>query len=251
MLQKKVFVLIAVLFAVNLCGQTVCRAQGKQSNVLYAEPSRLVLPGDENAEHEESGQLLREKFYPIGWSINGAFAYYVEPADEACDCYFAQLVIQDLRTDKILWERSSGEETTFVTLKSYWAKHKKEFSRKLAEHGIRAQKQFVLQNFPINFQTDVLTPELAVNTTGEDFDLAGDVVLQLVSREKGKKTIYKKIYDPKKYEGFRGAQIAGSLTSPFEPRAAIIMSETRRGYEGPPHTTITRIVGTSLATGFR
>jgi hypothetical protein len=46
--------------------------------------------------------LIPESFFPIGWSKDGKFAYYSEPVDEACGCYYAYLAIQDLRTDKII-----------------------------------------------------------------------------------------------------------------------------------------------------
>lgn len=254
MLPRKIIVLAVVLFTVCLFGRIVCQAQGRQSKVLYAEPARLMLPGDENADREaEMGTLLRENFYPIGWSKDGVFAYYLEPADEACGCYFARLVIQDLRTDKILWERSyNSDGKPEDTLEKYWTKNQKEFSRKLAQYGIRAQRQFALQNSAVNYQQDVLTPEIKVNTTVEnEYEVAGNVVVQLISKEKGKKTIYEKKYNPKKHESFRDAEIAGSLLSPFEPRAAIVTVETHRGWEGPPHVTKIRIVGTTLTTGFQ
>ena len=243
-----------ILFIVCLLGQMPSQAQNKLSKVLYAEPMRLMLPGDENAQtEEENGQLLREKFYPIGWSKSGAFAYYVEPADEACGCYFGKLVIQDLRTDKILWERFyNSEELPVNTLKKYWAKNQKEFSRKLAQYGIRAQKQFALQNSPIDYQKDVLTPEIKVNTTvTNEMLVTGNVVLHLISQQRGRKTIYEKKFDSTKFDAFRDALISGSLLTPFEPRAAIVIMETHRGYEGPPNITRIRIVGTSLTNGFQ
>jgi len=253
MLSRKIILLAVVFFAACLFGQIVCLAQSKQSKTLYAEPMRLMLPGDENANREaETGSLLRETFYPIGWSKNGAFAYYVEPADEACGCYFAQLVIQDMRTDKVLWERSYNSENGGAdTLKKYWAKSRKEFSRKLAQYGIRAQKKFALQN-AFSYQKDVLTPELKNNTNTEDeFAVSGNIVVQLISKEKRRKTIYERKFDPKKYEGFLDAEIAGSLLSPLEPRAAIIMVETYRGWEGLPRITQIRVVGATLTTRFR
>lgn len=251
---RKLFAFTAALFVVCLFGQTLCRAQsGGQSKVSYAEPSRLMLKGDENEGKEASnGMLLREKFYPIGWSKDGKFAYYVEPPDEGCDCYFADLVIQDLRTDKILWQRSYDSENGGAdTIKKYWAKNRREFSRKLAQYGIRAQKRFALTDSAIAYKTDVLTPEIKVGVTVDnDEKVTGDVVLRLISNEKGSKTIYKKKFDPKKYDAFRDAEISGSLPSPFEPRAAVIMIETYRGWEGLPQITSIRIVGTSLTNGF-
>src|SRR5690349_14764325 len=60
---------------------------------------------------EEYRTLLEAGFYPIGWSREGKFAYYTEPVDEACGCYFAELVIKDLRTDKELWKFKNDPES--------------------------------------------------------------------------------------------------------------------------------------------
>jgi len=90
-----------------LLGQSVALAQRAKSRVLYERPARLVLNGvgEQNREDKDGYvPLLTESFYPIGFSKDGKFAYYVEPVDEACGCYFAKLIIQDLRTDKILFE---------------------------------------------------------------------------------------------------------------------------------------------------
>lgn len=244
----------AVLFAlVVYVGVFASDAQTKQSNVLYSEPVRLRLKGDyKTVKEEENAVLLREKFYPIGWSKDGKFAFYVEPADEACGCYFAHLVIQDLRTDKILWERKyESSEEKVETLPTYWKKNQKEFSRKLAQYGIVAQKRFNVQNSAFKYQKDILTPELTDNTKMDDEQrVSGNVILQLISKGKGKKTIYEKKFDPKEYGGFLGAELSGSLLSPFEARTVIIMVETYRGYEGPPHITKIRLVGATLTTGF-
>lgn len=243
-----------MVFAVFLIGQNSLLAQSKKSNSIYTAPSRLRLKGDfKTVKEEENAILLREKFYPIGWSKDGKFAFYVEPPDEACGCYFAHLVIQDLRTDKILWERKyQGNEEKEETLQTYWKKNQKEFSRKLAQYGIVAQKRFSLQKSAFKYQKDALTPELTDNTKmDDDLRVTGNVVLQLISKEKGRKMIYEKKFDPKEYETFLGAEISGSLLNPFESRAAIIMVETYRGWEGPPHVTKIRIVGATLTTDFR
>src|SRR5688572_4978733 len=74
---------------------------------LFPVPERLVLNGigesDPN-EEETPAKLMTENFYPIGWSRDGKFAYLVEPPDEACGCYFAEIVIVNLKTDKVLWQ---------------------------------------------------------------------------------------------------------------------------------------------------
>ena len=42
----------------------------------------------------QSSEYLYEKFYPIGWSKNGLFAYIIEPVDEAAGQYFFKFVIK-------------------------------------------------------------------------------------------------------------------------------------------------------------
>lgn len=255
MLNKKIFAFICLTLTICLLGKTSAPAQSKKNNSLYAVPKRLMLKGD-GREAEEERVLLREKFYPIGWSRDGKFAYLVEPPDEACGCYFAQIVVQDLRTDKILWEyKHEGEEAVEETLPAVWKKHQKEFSSKLAQYGIVAQNRFPLQNSPIVYGSDQLTPELKVNMKTDggviDIGVTGNVILQLISKQKGRKTLYEMKFDPEKYNSFLDAELSGSLVSPFEPRAAVVMIETYRGWEGPPHVTNVHIVGADLEKSFR
>ena len=226
----------------------------------YDPPQRLKLNGagesSDNNYNNPGAKLLTENLYPIGWSKDGNFAYYTEPPDEACGCYFAELVIQNLRTDKILWKYSNTkdeirDDNNEETIANYWKKHHDEFAAKLAQYKIVPQKDFVLLAPSINYQNDVLTPKLAVNVKNDnDFYADGDVVLSMISREKGDKTLYQKKYDPKEISGFQAAEISGSLISPFEPRAAVVMIEIYRGYEGPPNVTNVKIVGASLTQGF-
>jgi hypothetical protein len=244
MLTKNLFASLWLVLAILLVGQSTLRAQGN-----YTAPKRLWLKGDDTKEPEtfDPSFLLRAAFYPIGWSKDGKFAYLVEPADEACGCYFAELVIQDLRTDKVLWEKKyEGAEGKEENLRSFWRKYQKEISRQLAKHGIVAQTRFALQNPAFKYQKDTLTPELKVNTTMDDEQMiTGNVVLELVSKDKGRKTIYEQKFE-KEFGAFLDAELAGSLLSPFEPRAVVVMVETYRGYEGPPNITGIRIVGASL-----
>ena len=246
MRKEKILILTLLLFLISFAGQNFVSAQS------YSVPSRLMLAGDENEEQEaERADLLREHFYPIGWSKDGKFAYYVEPPDEACGCYFSDLVIQDLRTDKILWRRGySGEMEKPETIETYWKKNQKEFSLRLAQYGIVA-KRFDLQTAPFEYQNDALDFDLTQNIEIEDIFAVGNVALRLVSKTKGAKMIYEEKYAPKDYSGFRSAEIGGVLTSPFEPRAAVVLIETYRGWEGPPNVTRISIIGASLTQGFR
>src|SRR5205814_3361425 len=93
---------------------------GGASAQNYAIPKRLPLERAVRREFREwmltaarYPGLIPESFYPIGWSKDGKFAYYYEPVDEACGCYFAHLVIQDMRTDKVLWEFKYNQDDTY------------------------------------------------------------------------------------------------------------------------------------------
>src|SRR6185503_11701624 len=93
------------------------------------------------------GNFEVESFYPIGWSKDGKFAYYLEPVDEACGCYFGKLVIVDLKNDAVLWQfdyTSEDDEGRDLkkpkSLAALWAANRKLFSSKLNENKIEPQR---------------------------------------------------------------------------------------------------------------
>ena len=241
-------------------------AQNSQRAALYRQPSevrlqRLVRGRFASFYGKQPGQeLIVERFYPIGWASDGKFAYYVEPGDEACGCYFAKLIIKDLKTDAVLWQfdydSSDLEDTmkarTPQSLAALWRYKRDLFNSKLREHNIKAQGAFALQSFPLNYEGDQLTTDLKTKETGQDqaYGIISNAVLQLSSKRKGKKTIFEKTYkedDPMPLD----MKVLGYLKSPFEPRIAVVLVDVLRGYEGPPHVTHVQIIGSSLDTGFK
>ncbi|MEZ5346672.1 MAG: hypothetical protein R2681_14060 [Pyrinomonadaceae bacterium] len=248
-----------LVFVLLFVGQTVFA----QKQGTYVQPAKLKVDNVENpGERDEEGNVspLTEAFYPIGFSKSGKFAYYVEPADEACGCYFAKLVIQDLRTDEILWEHNYEEEpiegengvtVSNETIEKHWKDNLEMFSKKLAEHGIVQANEFSLGK-SINYKDEMFEAKLDLNIKEFDvYSADGSVELWVISTRKGKKSVYRKIYDPKEFTGFRGAELAGMLKSPFGSDVAVVMVETYRGYEGPPHITKIRIVGSDLTSRFQ
>jgi len=206
------------------------------------------------------GNFEVENFYPVGWSKDGKFAYYVEPVDEACGCYFGKLVILDLKNDAVVWQfdytsEDDGEDDSKKpkTLAALWAANRKLFSDKLNENKIEPQRAPRVLPFPISYKTDRVTPTLRVERKGMNKDerIYGDVshtLVQLTSRQNGKKTVLDEKYSEAMplYVG-----MLGYLRSPHEPRAAIILVEIYRGYEGPPHVGQLKIVGAALDKNFR
>ena len=72
-------------FAFVLLSTTAVHSQGKPITT-FGNPTELKLKvnrRDYNGKNNAGGDFAIETFYPIGWSNDGKFAYYLEPVDEA------------------------------------------------------------------------------------------------------------------------------------------------------------------------
>jgi len=253
---KKSTMLFVLILSILAFGVSTPAQVGKAK---FGVPTRLKLngAGEPDPKEESHLALITESFYPLGWSRAGKFAYYLEPPDEECGCYFAELVIQDMRTDKVLWRKRYSSENLqdpeSQTLEKYWRSMRKQFETKLNYYRIEPQKNFDLLFPTVKHADDILTPKIAVDIKMDETyaDVTGNVILTLHSNKKGAKTLYKKTYRKNESTGFRAAEVSGMLKSPFGPRVAIVVVETLRGWEGPPNITSLRIVGSDLTTGFR
>ena len=206
-------------------------------------------------------KLLVEGFYPIGWSRDGKFAYYTEPVDEACGCYFAELAIVDLRTDKVLWQfknepndRVDKEGAPIADdIRKLWKRNEKLFAEKLREHKIEQVSRFSL--LPAVFRSSGRSYTAKVSSIfGKDEDGNRRIrKLDLVfsSPALGRKSLYGAEYKgDEMYTSPLDAIVAGAFKSPYENRVAVVMLQVQRGWEGPPHTVNVNISGADLLTGF-
>jgi hypothetical protein len=226
---------------------------------LFEKPKRLKLNriGESDPNEEDTpAKLLTENFYPIGWSRDGKFAYLVEPPDEACGCYFAEIVIVNLKTDKVLWQErwnsSDLAKPEEDDLDALWKRKGKAYSAKLNQHRIEPIGDAQLLHPAINFKGDTLTPKLDIKIeTDGVYEVDGTVTLTMTSTKLGSKVIRRDVYKKTDTNGFRNAEITGSLKSPFESRVAVIVVEEMRGWEGPPNTTSIKVSGATLTTGFK
>ena len=247
-----------LIAAIVVCISGLASAQKPEAAASPPTPERLELVGMGEPDPDKSSEdqpLITESFYPIGWSRDGKFAYYVEPPDEACGCYFGKFVIQDLKTDKILWEDDYTGEMEVVpeeNIESFWPKKQATYAAKMKEHGIEPASTFRLLHPSIVHDGDVLTPRIDVQIeTDGVFEVEGTVTLNMDSKRLGTKVIMRDIYKKDDLNTIRNAEVAGSLLSPFEPRAAVIVVQEMRGYEGPPNITGIKVVGSTLKTGFK
>jgi hypothetical protein len=203
-----------------------------------------------------------ENFYPIGWSKSGNFAYYTEPVDEACGCYYANLYILDLKSDKVLWKfehqgddfesaKAEGKPYSFATM---WRANQKLFNGKLREYGIEPQGPTALLSFPARYNGDIITADFQTKEKeglGDQglYGVVGSMTLQLNSKRNGKKAVLDYTYKEEGIPLYVG--MLGYVKSPFEPRIAVILIEIVRGYEGPPNVGSVMITGASLQSGFK
>lgn len=269
MIIKKVLVLTVLALTVSAAGSLSARAQ--KAGADFAQPSKLSLEGLIKRRFPEfygkafpQEQLITEEFYPIGWSKDGKFAYYSEPGDEACGCYFAKLRILDLVSDKVLWSfdyngfdhQEEDQKNAPKAINDLWRANRKLFSDKLREHGITPQGRFALLLFPISRGGDRLSADLKIKENKEEdgaaYGIVGQATLNLASRRNGKKIVFDHNY----LKGSNAVlplamKVLGYVKSPFEERVAVVMIEIYRGYEGPPNTAHITIAGASLASGFK
>lgn len=259
-MRKPMIFIFAILLLFLFGAEKSLFAQSGNTKRRYTVPAQLKLKNNVANEDPRSAgfsELLIEKIYPVGWSKNGKFAFYVEPPDEACGCYFGDLYIQDLRTDKILWSNiyKGDFDSDNETIETHWRKNQKLFDRKLAEYGIIQAKNFTLAGLPLKTADDTIkvdfSSDVEMVTEPLYFDSKGSVSLKLISEKKGTKTLYQKTYPEKKQVEVMSVALGGVLVSPHQPQAAIILVETYRGWEGPPNITNLKVIGASLTNSFQ
>ena len=202
-------------------------------------------------------EILDAVFYPIGWSEDGKFAYAIEPPDEAVGAYFLNVYIQDLVTDKILWKdkfQSEPESTKGVqSFAAYWQANQSGMEAQLKKYGITQSDDSVLFAGTISNGDDRIKPLLKKTLKGQpDFGNLAMVTqyqVRVTSEKLGSKTVHKETY--KKPIDILDVDVIGYLRGDDPERVALLIAGVRRGWEGPPHTTWFKVVGTNLRVGFK
>jgi len=215
-------------------------------------PVPASLPYKTELYNNQSPEPLKAIFRPVGWSKKGKFAYVIEPADEACGCYMFILRIQDLITDKILWEYTYNDNATQFSnppkdINSIWSLMYSTFSEKLKFHQISSNVNFELRSIPIiqdDYRYDFPVENKyisnvdglnVINSTSIYLKRNGNTVIKIFSK-----------HDDSGISSTLDNTIQGYLASPFENRIAMIYSYMQRGYEGPPNTVHLEVIGCDL-----
>ena len=220
------------------------------SDVVHNRFSNLL-------EGTGGAQILDAVFYPLGWSEDGRFAYAIEPPDEAVGSYFLNVYIQDLVTDKIIWEdkyQSVPEATTGIqSFAAYWQANQSKMDAQLKKHGIKQVNDSVLFAGSISNNDDRLDYVVKKKLKGQpDFGnlaMVTEYQVMVTSDNLGSKTVHKEQY--KKPISVLDVDVLGYLRGEDKRRVALLIAGVRRGYEGPPHTSWFKVVGTNLKSGFK
>ncbi len=214
------------------------------NNQEFTLPEELVYT---STRHE----FNYDKFYPIGWSKDGKFAYIMEPADEGSGFYLFEIVIIDIVNDKIIWSWKP-EESEEGSLQVTWKENYDLFARHLNEVEINQTTDFKLAPTSISYKGNDY--EIVMETVTEvdpDYgvDLIKEVEINLQSPELGEKQIFSQKIDSRDY--ILSAYVPGYLMSPHDDRIVVICQKERIGAGGPPNIVFFEIIGSNLIRGFK
>jgi len=201
--------------------------------------------------------ILDAVFYPLGWSTDGKFAYAIEPPDEAIGSYFLNVYIQDLVTDKILWKdeyQSEPESNKGIqSFAAYWMANETAMNARLKQYGIDQTHENALLGGPVHYNDDLIRYEVK-KTLKEQADFGNLAMVtqyqvDVISKDRGQKSVHKETYT--KHLSVLDVDVLGYIRGKDPERAALLIAGVRRGWEGPPHVTWFKIVGTNLRRGFK
>lgn len=250
--MKTLFFLLLILVS--------CAAAWTESNVpaemdIYPESVR-----------NESSYLTH--FYPLGFSESKSyFAYVIYRNVSGGVGYFTyfELKIQNIMTDKIesrliydgryRTDPNEGSypelykidpEDDYLDFETVWIHIQKDIQKILQDFNIIRNDNLELKRFPYTGKNGT---EYTVN-----IETFGNVAVNLrynsykvefLRSEDEKKTIFHN-----KGCAAMAVDAVGLIESPYEKRVVVIIRETIRGFEGPPHSHKPVIIGSHLEYGF-
>jgi hypothetical protein len=254
-----VVVLAFLLFsACNACNSDDDKNSGNNSADSIGQQSINIPEDFEKQEYTIPNELeygrigndfLYDKFYPIGWSKDGKFAYIIEPADEASGNYWFEIVILDIVNNKVSWSWKPAESEQ-GNLQSVWKDNYPLFKKNLAEAEIIQLSKFELKPTKIAYKGNDYEIVLETKNVADldyGIDMVKEIQMNIVSEQLGKKSIINK----KETEMVIGAIVPGFLMCPFDDRIVVICKKDRIGYEGPPNVVYFELIGSDLVRGFK
>ncbi len=209
------------------------------NKIIFIKPAELIYEKGKNKH-------LRDRFFPIGWSPDGKFAYATEPADIACGCYFLNVYVQDMVTDKISWKWQSTDYDKKMNLEKVWQLNNILFTDSLLKFNIRPQQIQSLKILPIRINNTIFEFSL-INDIYSLPDITGPLIKKTAIFLKRNGVIKKKVFTAE-YPGIvLSNAIKGYIKSPFEDRIALFYMKENLGHEGGPNILRFNLIGLKLA----
>ncbi|NJO88632.1 MAG: hypothetical protein HC831_06435 [Chloroflexia bacterium] len=253
-----VYLLLSIfLFALVSCGGSEANGEENDNpdsnivnNIKDVDDQDFTLP-EELAYTSTRHGFNYDKFYPIGWSKDGKFAYIMEPADEGSGFYLFEIVILDIVNNKLVWSWKP-EESEDGNVQSTWKENYDLFAQHLNEAEIIPTKDFKLEPTSASYKGNDY--EIIMETASEvdpDYgvDMIKEIEINLQSTELGVKQIYNQKTDGRDY--ILSAYIPGFLLSQHDDRIVVICQKERIGAGGPPNIVFFELIGSDLIRGFK
>lgn len=192
------------------------------------------------------------RFRPFGWSADGKFAWLMSRDIDGRGGTVYTYVIYDAVEDSVVYKHADDSfdwgTDVDATEEESWNRSGAEVSAALGKFGIIQAGGIQVMAFPLQRSGDRYEASLAVqdypDSSEGDEQRVSIYILTLASRNRGSKVVTRKTN-----VDAAGAEIAGYIPSPSEPRILVVVSESKRAFEGYEQNLF--FYGAHLGVGFR
>jgi hypothetical protein len=194
-----------------------------------------------------------DKFYPLGLSDDGKFAYMTSNISGEAGVVDVEIYIQDLVSDDILWRYkfNSGENPSDDnTFNTFWLNNHKMVLEKMESFGIKMDKSLKFNTNSISYKNDKLNYSIInKKEASEDILYANKLVvtkstIYLKSEKYGKKVLSEKKY--KNLSSILDIQPIGYFRLKNGTQTALICGIIYTGSRDTPHNLKYFITGAKL-----
>ena len=212
----------------------------------YSVPAAVA--GPDGGEEYSSGFTFR----PFGWSADGKFAWMQSRVEEGRGGTEYTFIIYDAVEDTTVYTHSDNSFDWGTDVEASeaeaWKRNGDDVSTALAKNGIVQSSSIVISAFPLQRNGDRYTAALSItnipdSNEGDDYRVQA-YTLTVTSRNRGSKVV-----THKDKLGVASVEIAGYIASPVEPRILVVVSESKRGFEGYEKDLF--FYGAHLGVGFK
>jgi len=212
-------------------------------------PEEVPLPNFESY-YDSSATVAIPKFFPIGWSKKGTFAYVSSFYSDATAKTEVTLIVLDLKTDSLLSYLSEEVDSdTASAVTAFWKSNSDTIATLMNTYAVVMNKA-AISAFPYNYTEGIMTIEI-VNVCNSK-----DVVVESLTKADTVKIIAHTGTGSKLLGSYISTflcgtvETAGVIKSPYEQRVAVVLTSWSPGWEGPPRTVSVMIRGCHLSKGW-